>query len=917
MIKRGLIFLFLTVCSICYATHNRAGEILYKRVAPFTKVVGGVSVPTYSYLITVIVYSDYGNNVADRCADTVYFGDGQRGIALRSNGGFGNGCNCPNQAQCGEQIISIGNYNVKKNIYIITHVYAGAGSYLIRMIDPNRNANIYNMTNSVDQAFYVESLLIINSLTGANSSPIFNFDPIDRACKDKCFYHNPGAYDVDGDLLTYSITMSRKSDGSPCNGYTYPNSGANGIYNINSTTGLLTWCNPQFIAEYNLAFIVYEWRKNTSGSYQLIGYVLRDMQVVVDACPNNNPPTILLPQDTCVEAGTLIKKKFTVIDVTPNGVISTVTLEGNSGSFSCLTPNSSLSNTIGIATYTSLYTWQTTCDHIKSQPHSTVFKVTDNGAPNPVNGMPGIKLASFNTYNVKVVPKAVQNVTAFPVGSSMKISWSISSCSPLNNQLISYNIYRKEDCAPVNTISCQTGVSPTSGFIFLGQTNSSTSNFIDNNGGSGLVVGKNYSYIVVAKYSDGIETFGSAQVCSKLKRDMPLLLNVDVVTTSVSFGIINLRWLKPLLGFNDLDTIKYPGPYKFNVTYRTEPTGTYSSVATFTSQFFLNLPVSFTHSNLNTASDKFEYKIEFIAAAISIGASQKASSVFLSLAPADRKIKLSWISNTPWDNYKYTIQRKNPSSLNFTTIATTTLTSYTDSVNIVNRYSYCYKIISEGKYSDTSIINPLINNSQQFCATAIDITPPCSPTINIDADCPKGFVKINWANLITACYGSDDVQKYVVFFKPSLQANYEIVDTIIGAEKTSFIFDDLSFVSGCYAVQAIDSSGNASKLSVDFCIDNCPEFELPNIVTSNGDGVNDFFKAIKIRQIKEIDLKVYDRWGNLVYKTNDPYFKWNTISIFSNQPVSEGTFFYVCHVFEPRLRGLITRTIKGYLEVVR
>lgn len=48
--------------------------------------------------------------------------------------------------------------------------------------------------------------------------------------------------------------------------------------------------------------------KNTSGVYQLIGYVLRDMQVVVDVCPNNDPPSIIVPQDTCVEAGTLIQK---------------------------------------------------------------------------------------------------------------------------------------------------------------------------------------------------------------------------------------------------------------------------------------------------------------------------------------------------------------------------------------------------------------------------------------------------------------------------------------------------------------------------------------------------------------------------------------------------------------------------------
>ena len=56
-----LFILFIFVSAFCYSSHNRAGEISYKRVQPFTSLVGGVSVPTYSYLITVTVYSDFEN----------------------------------------------------------------------------------------------------------------------------------------------------------------------------------------------------------------------------------------------------------------------------------------------------------------------------------------------------------------------------------------------------------------------------------------------------------------------------------------------------------------------------------------------------------------------------------------------------------------------------------------------------------------------------------------------------------------------------------------------------------------------------------------------------------------------------------------------------------------------------------------
>src|ERR1043165_3346015 len=79
-----LVFLYSTTTR---ATHNRSGEILYKRIAPFSAIVNGVTVSVYNYSITVIKYTDHNlATVADRCVDTVYFGDGDRGIAPRING---------------------------------------------------------------------------------------------------------------------------------------------------------------------------------------------------------------------------------------------------------------------------------------------------------------------------------------------------------------------------------------------------------------------------------------------------------------------------------------------------------------------------------------------------------------------------------------------------------------------------------------------------------------------------------------------------------------------------------------------------------------------------------------------------------------------------------------------------------------
>ncbi len=871
--------------------------------------MGGVTVPVYRYEITVIKYTDHSDanhQVADLCEDSVFFGDGQVGIAQRTNGGTALCNDCP---QCGNLLINQNNYKVKINIYKIEHTYPSSGTYRIRSREPNRNAGVINIPNSSSQYFYLESYLVVNDFTGANSSPQFQNYPIDRACLDKCFYHNPGAVDPDGDLVTYHMSYSRGQDGNVVPGYTTPNAGPNGIYKIDSISGLLTWCSPyQIQGEYNLAFIVKEWRKNTSGKYVFVGSVLRDMQVVVGVCPNNDPPFVNVPVDTCVEAGALITKNIIYGD---QNQTSTITLLGNSGAFAGATPLATLSNTAFInsvqTSTNAFFSWQTSCDHIRFHPYQTVFKVEDSG--------PGINLVSFNTYNIRVVPPSVKNVTAMPQGTSINVTWSLSSCSPAQNPIVYYKIYRKKDCLPFVHSPCETGMPANSGFDSIGITLPTVSLFNDSDNGNGLTVGQDYSYVVVAVYKDGSQSYGSSQVCAKLKRDVPVLLNVDIISTSATTGSVFIRWEKPLTTTGNLDTLMFPGPYQFNLKYRFGSTGNFIPITTFSSPYFLNLTTQFTHTNLNTQSGNIEYVVEFVAGTTIIGNSQRASSIFLTATPGDRHIELQWLTVTPWNNYKYTVYRKNPSASTFNAIAITSLPYYDDTNNVVNRATYCYKILSEGQYSDPSITKPLLNNSQEICVTALDLTAPCTPTLTVSADCPTGAVEVSWTNVKPLC--SDDVIKYLLFYKPTVTDEYSLVATLYGANSTQYNYDGLELISGCYAIQSVDSSNNVSPLSPDFCIDNCPEFELPNIVTLNGDGVNDFFKAIKVRQIKEIDLIIFDRWGNVVYKTKDPYFKWDGTSLQSKQQVSEGTIFYICDVFEPRLKGTVKRTLKGYMQVVK
>ena len=122
----------------------------------------------------------------------------------------------------------------------------------------------------------------------------------------------------------------------------------------------------------------------------------------------------------------------------------------------------------------------------------------------------------------------------------------------------------------------------------------------------------------------------------------------------------------------------------------------------------------------------------------------------------------------------------------------------------------------------------------------------------------------------------------------------------------------------CYSITAIDSAGNESTTSDTICADYCPKYELPNIFTPNGDGINDLFVPIKpYRDVDSIDMVVINRWGEKVFSTTNPDIKWNGQHQSTQEPIATGVYYFTCVVFE---RSLNTdrepRIINGTITVI-
>jgi gliding motility-associated-like protein len=118
------------------------------------------------------------------------------------------------------------------------------------------------------------------------------------------------------------------------------------------------------------------------------------------------------------------------------------------------------------------------------------------------------------------------------------------------------------------------------------------------------------------------------------------------------------------------------------------------------------------------------------------------------------------------------------------------------------------------------------------------------------------------------------------------------------------------FGTNSYTVTLIASNGNPScndTASIFIFVDISPYIEVPNVFSPNGDGLNEFF-SLKYKGYKELNLIIYNRWGNKMYETTNPAVGWD------GSGASEGTYFYIVTG-----KGNDNKDFeaKGYLTLVR
>jgi hypothetical protein len=936
------------------ATHLRAGEITITRV----------SCTSLTFIITITVYTNTGSMVQFGAPGELDFGDGSDRLMLPAN------INATSRPDLGP--------NVGIATFTTSHTYSGPGHYIVNYNEPNRNAGILNMFNSVETKFYLESTLNIDPFLGCNNSPRLLVPPIDKACNGEAWYHNPGAYDPDGDSLSYEMTIPKQAMGNPVNNYRDPNAkefydrvginygtaneNGNGppTFAIDAVTGTITWDSPGAPGEYNIAFKVVEWRQ-VGNVWVNEGYVVRDMQIVVEDCLNNRPE-LQIPPDICVDAGTKIDADIFGTDPDHDSVkIEAFSEVLNQGlppfpSPAVVTPSPAKYQATGPSHIAKLhFQWQTTCAHVAQQAYQVTFKITDRR-------LTGVQLVQFKTWRITVVgpPPKWQNITVNS-NAQATLQWKAYACS----NAVTMQVWRRVDSFNFSPPQCVTGMPSFLGYNKIAEVPVGQGTYLDNNGGQGLAPGAKYCYRLVAVYPqpDGAESYVSKDTClATLPAAAPVITNVTVDKTDTQSGQITVKWTPPF----DIPHVNY----RYKVLRAEGFTGNGNVVSPHTGTL---TDTTFIDTGINTEELVYNYRIVlFNNVNVAVDTSAVASAVRLETRPLANKIQLTWTANVPWSNTSqnyptHLIYRgtegtpENQMVLIDQVNVTAGRFTYIDSGQWNNtplqiEQTYCYKVQTRGGYGNPKIKEPLLNFSQRNCAMTDDKEPPCKQLLSIKAiQCDQFFANApcgqkTFSNTVTWLRPADpacrqDIRSYNIYVAAQVGAEFTLYRQNV--RDTFYIDNDLPSFARCYRISAVDRSGNESELSDSFCFDNCPHYELPNVFTPNGDNCNERFSAFSDREVMDelgngpcgpidqvqqrlrcarfvehVIFTVVNRWGKEVYKyesggENNIYIDWDGRDNYGRD-LSAGVYYYNARVtftvIDPAQK---TRDIKGWVQIVR
>ena len=148
-----------------------------------------------------------------------------------------------------------------------------------------------------------------------------------------------------------------------------------------------------------------------------------------------------------------------------------------------------------------------------------------------------------------------------------------------------------------------------------------------------------------------------------------------------------------------------------------------------------------------------------------------------------------------------------------------------------------------------------------------------------------------------------------------------------GASRYSWDFGNNNFSALFEPVIKYDSEGNYTIMLVSTSPEGCrdtatrpyyymPGFWLPNAFSPDNNGKNDIFRPVTQRNtLDPYQLLIYDRWGQLIFKSSDPNEGWD--GTYKGQPCQAGSYSYFLQYRVAEINSSEIATLRGMVSLIR
>ena len=124
------------------------------------------------------------------------------------------------------------------------------------------------------------------------------------------------------------------------------------------------------------------------------------------------------------------------------------------------------------------------------------------------------------------------------------------------------------------------------------------------------------------------------------------------------------------------------------------------------------------------------------------------------------------------------------------------------------------------------------------------------------------------------------------FFRWKIYKGSDLLVERFDEDQRYTFLENGSYQVRCWAYNGIcTSDSSVFDISVSESL-----LRVPNAFTPNGDGFNDEFRVV-YRSLAEFHCWIYNRWGKLVYKWDDPAKGWD--GTINGRPAAEGAYYYI------------------------